>query len=95
MENLTLKFTGYTIKGHADLTLWGGGNASIEMKPFNVKSIKEKTLLSNINDNGFGVQSINGAICDIYKNYEGTLRYFKSIEVGSVSDNTRDYYEAL
>jgi hypothetical protein len=85
---LTLKLTGYTVKGTADLTPWGGGNACIEMAPFNVKRIDKRTLLNNINDNGFGVQAINVAICDIYKNYEGTLQYLKTVEVGKISINT-------
>lgn len=90
MKNLTLKFTGYTVKGTSDLTHWGGGNAAIEMKLFNVNRIDKKTLLKNINDNGFGVESINGAVCDIYKNYEGTLKYFKTVEIGTITNHTRD-----
>ena len=89
---LTLKLTGYTVKGTADLTPWGGGNACIEMAPFNVKRTDKRTLLSNINDNGFGVQAINGAICDIYKNYEGTLQYLKTVIVGKISDRTEEIH---
>ena len=92
METLTLKKVGYVIKGISDLTSWGGGNACIEMNPFKVSNIREKTLLKNLNDNGFGVQSINGAICDIYEDFEGTLRYYKTMEVGKISDFTKDYY---
>jgi hypothetical protein len=65
MKKLTLKKTGYTVKGTADLTLWGGGNASIEMQSFDVNSIDKKTLLDNINDNGF--LSVTG---DILKDIE-------------------------
>jgi len=93
MKTITLKKTGYIIKGVADLTLWGGGNACIPMKPFALKDIKEKTLLDNLNDNGFGVESINGGICDIYEDYEGTLRYYKTIEIGKVSLHTGTYYQ--
>ncbi len=92
MKTLTLKKTGYTIKGVSDLTMWGGGNGCIEMKPFEVKDIKKKTLLENINDNGFGVESINGAIFDIYENFEGFLKYHSKITIGKVSEYTEKYY---
>lgn len=95
MKTLILKKTGYTVKGTADLTLWGGGNASIEMKSFNVKNTSEKTLLKNVNDNGFGVESINGAVCDIYENFEGTLKYLKYVIVGKVTDSTLKCYDNL
>ena len=91
-KTITLKFTDYEVKGVSDLTVWGGENACIEMKPFHVKSITKDNLLKNINDNGFGVESINGAICMIYKNFEGTLRYFKTVYVGSISENTEEYF---
>ena len=90
MKTITLNFTDYVIKGISDLTAWGGGNACIEMKPFHVKSLKE--IKDNINDNGFGVESINGAICDVYLNYEGTLKYSKTITIGKVSEHTEECY---
>ena len=91
MKTLILKKTGYIVKGISDLTPWGGGNACIEMEPFAVKTIDTKTLLTNINDGGYGVQNINGAICDIYENYEGTLKFYKTVTVGKVSETTREY----
>ena len=93
MKTLTLKKTGYVVKGIADITPWGGGNACIGMDSFKVKSITEKVLLNNLNDSGFGVESINGAICNIYEDYEGTLQFLKSDIIGSVSDNTKNYYD--
>jgi hypothetical protein len=87
MRTLTLKKSGYIIKGVADLSLWGGGNACIEMATFDVKTLK-----NNINDNGFGVEKINGAICNVFENYEGTLKFLKTVEIGKISDNTRDNY---
>jgi hypothetical protein len=92
-KTLTLKKTGYTITGTADLTAWGGGNACIEMAKFNVDKIDIKTLKENLNDNGFGVQSINGGICDIYENYEGTIRFLKTVEIGKISSHTREYHD--
>lgn len=91
-KELTLQFTDYVIKGTADLTLWDNNNASITMKAFKTKNIKPETLLKGINDNGFGSQNINGAICDIFENYEGTLRYKSTITVGDVSEQTENAY---
>jgi len=86
MKTLTLNKQGYIIKGIADLTCWGGGNGCIKMKSFRVKSLKE--IKNNLNDNGFGVQSINGAICDIYDDFGKIIQYRRTITIGKVSDNT-------
>lgn len=91
-KELTLKFTGYLIKGISDVTMWGGGNGCIGMSPFSVKKTDVKTLLANINDGQFGVESINGAICDIYEDFEGTLVFKESKEVGKVSEHTVEVY---
>uniref|UniRef100_A0A6M3L7R5 Uncharacterized protein n=1 Tax=viral metagenome TaxID=1070528 RepID=A0A6M3L7R5_9ZZZZ len=93
MKTLTLKKVGYVVKGMADLKPWGGGNACIEMTPFKIKRISDKILMDNINDAGFGVENINGAICDIYEDYEGTLRYLTTKRVGKVSEHTEVKYD--
>jgi hypothetical protein len=90
MKSITLNLTDYVIKGIADLTPWGGRNACIDMASFHVKHLKE--IRENINDNGFGVENINGAICDVYRNYQGTLVYSKTLTIGKVSEHTQDYY---
>lgn len=94
-KSITLFRKGFVVKGVADLTLWGGGNGYIVMEPFTTNSLQKKILLSKINDNGFGVANINGAICQVYENFEGTLRYYKTIYVGDVSDNTLIGYSSL
>jgi len=95
MKTITLKKTGYYVTGVSDLTLWGNEPGCIIMKPFRINNIKKRTLLENINDNQFGVQSINGAICDINENYEGTHRFLKTVIVGKVSDHTVEYYNLM
>lgn len=92
MKTLILQRTGYVIKGVSDLKPWGGGNACIEMSAFKTKTIQVKEIMQGINDNGFGVEKINGAICDIYEDFEGTLRFVKNIIVGKISDYTQEYY---
>ena len=90
---VTLKKVGYQIKGVSDLTPWGGGNGCIDMKPFNTKTMRKAEVLANINDAGFGVESINGAICDVYILFEnGYKEYLKTMKVGTVSRYTRKYY---
>lgn len=91
VKPIELKFTDYMVKGVSDVAMWGGGKGCIIMNSFHLKETSKKTLLKNINDGGFGVENINGAICDIYRNYEGTLRYYKTVEVGKVTDHTREY----
>ena len=90
MKNLTLNLTGYTIKGIADVTLWGGDSACIKMTPFNVDSIKE--IPEKLNDGGFGVEEINGAVVDVYRNYEGTEVFSRSLTINEVSESTMNYF---
>ncbi len=92
MKTITLKKVGYVIKGTSDLTDWYGHNACIEMRTFKVKQIDKKTLLANINDSGFGVQSINGAVCEIYEDFDGLLKYIKTVEVGKISSRTEEVH---
>ena len=94
-KTITLAFSNYVVKGLADVTHWGGGNACIEMDPFNINSIKDEDLLKNLNDGGFRVESINGAICDIFENYEGTLQFLRTKRVGRVSSHTVEAHEQI
>ncbi len=94
MKPITLNFEGFYIRGVADVTPWLGGRGHIEMAPFRVKHLKE--IKDGINDNGFGVASINGAYCDIYKMYTGGyVIYGRSVVVGDVSDGTLDAVHEL
>ena len=93
MKTKTIHQIGFKITGVADLTLWGGGNACIEMKPFRTNTDDPEEIKKGINDNGFGVQTINGAICDIWElYYYGCTEFLKTITIGEVSENTNDYY---
>ncbi len=92
MKEITLKLKGYKVDGMADVMPWGGGNACIAMDMFTVKSIKD--IKNNLNDNGFGVESINGAVCAIYRDYGICDVYARTIFIGDVSQYTIDcYYE--
>lgn len=85
---ITLSLTGYHIQGTADITLWGGGKACIEMTPFKVPTLEGVDLRAHINDNGFGVERINGAVCNVFENYEGHLVFKETLLVGRVSNFT-------
>ena len=94
-KSITLKLSHYEVRGVADVSPWGGGRGSIDMKPFNVASIDNGLIKAGINDNGFGVQSINGAVCDVYAvysdndgdGYPATAKKFvETVIVGNVCD---------
>jgi len=91
MKSKTLKWQGYYISGVADLTLWGGGKGSIEMKGFTCQHIREARY--KINDNGFGVENINGAICDIFRFYEnGFKEYARTVRIGKIGEYAEEAY---
>lgn len=93
MKTKTISQTGFLITGVADLTLWGGDNGCIEMTPFEVDAPTEENILANLNDGGFGTQSINGAICDIWEYYEtGYKERVRTLGVGTISHETQNYY---
>jgi len=77
MKTITLKKTGYYIKGIAIIKDWWGQTGWIEMEPFTLSRINEKEIIKNLNDNGFGCQEIEGAIVDIFELYEKGLKVFK------------------
>lgn len=95
LKQLTLNFSGFHIQGTADVTLWGGGKACIQMSPFKVKSLETEEILKGINDAGFGVESINGAACDVFENFEGHLVFQKTLVVGKVSEHTLDCHNCV
>lgn len=99
-KTITLKLVGYEIRGVSDVTPWGGGNACIEMKPFMLDAPDRKDIFESINDNGFGVESINGAICHIHEVYADEWgnkmrKFVKTLTVGKVSKQTREYEESI
>jgi hypothetical protein len=92
MKTLILKRNGFIIKGTASVTSWGGGEGSISMTPFHVKRLKE--IKNKWNDGGFGVEKINGAICEIYDNFGQCENYRRQIVVGDVKDFCFDNHYA-
>lgn len=64
-QTMNIKQVGYQIVGMTALDLWGGGEGVIPMEP--VKLTQEsfpttEQIRESINDNGFGVQAMEGAV---------------------------------
>ena len=94
-NEVVLKFTGFKVTGTAFVTDWVGYNGNIGMKPFTLNEVTDETLLDNINDNGFGVQSIDGAACDIWLLYGNDYKVFhETVTVGRVPDDWEDIHNA-
>ena len=84
IKKLILKRQGFFVTGTADVTPWGGGRASIPMESFTVKHLKE--IKDNINDSGFGVEKINGAICEVFDDFGKCQEYRRQLVIGDVKD---------
>jgi hypothetical protein len=70
-RSVTLEFTDFQIDGEVSVTLWGGGEGSINMKDIFVTEEDVKNGTLEFNDNGFGVESINQANdIGIYARYD-------------------------
>jgi len=72
---ISLNLTGYKMEGTAQLTLWGGDRCSIQMRKSIIISPTDENIIKNINDNGFGCESIDRVDAHIYKQYGGS--YYK------------------
>jgi hypothetical protein len=91
MKSKILRREGFFVSGVADLNLWGGGKGSIEMKPFACQHIREAR--GKLNDNGFGVEKINGAICDVFRLYENGYKEFaRTVRIGNVAEYAEESY---
>jgi len=87
-----LKFRSFLIKGYADVMHWGGGRGLVPMNSFRMTDGTDfnEVLEKSLNDGGFGVQSINGAIVEIYCDYSG---YQELLQTGTVNDVLPEFWE--
>jgi hypothetical protein len=97
MKTKTINQIGYLITGIASITLWGGDNGGIKMNPIFLKELpilpeKSDELFNRLNDGGFGVQRINGALVNIYELYEYNVKelIFDNVPVGEISQEFID-----
>ena len=94
-NEVVLKFKGFKVTGTTFVTCWGGGSGNIGLKPFSLDEVTDETLLDNLNDNGFGVQSIDGGVCDIWAVYGDNHTVFQeTVTVGRVPDDWEEIHEA-
>lgn len=76
LKSKTIKKIGYKIEGTVSVNHWGGGNGEGDMQPFAIfhseftEEDLERVIPQGLNDNGFGVESFNWAIVDVYELYE-------------------------
>ncbi len=76
---ITLYHTGYIVEGESILSMWGGGEGTIDMKPCYIPKDKlsKTSLLECVNDAMFGCKSILGATIHIYDDYEGNVQVYR------------------
>lgn len=72
-QTMTVQAIGFQIVGMTALALWGGGEGVIPMKPVKLYQEEfptEQQIRESINDNGFGVECMEGAIVRVDTLYE-------------------------
>ena len=82
-KTITVQAIGFQIVGLTALALWGGGEGVIPMEP--VKLAQEgfptqEQIREAINDNGFGVECMEGAIVRVDTLYEHGARTYGDAE---------------
>ena len=90
-KSVTLNFSHFICKGTAQITLWGGDQGTITMDSFRIsEGYTDADLKACLNDGGFGGESIDGAVLDIYavySNYESqTTRWYETRVIGRVNE---------
>lgn len=59
----TVTVTGYRMTGTAGITYWGGGTGTVDMDQVNFDHLPDRNEMApEVNDGGFGCQSIDSAI---------------------------------
>ena len=76
---MTVKLVGFQIVGLTALALWDGSEGTIPMKP--VKLVQttyptQEQIRESINDNGFGVECMEGAVVRVDALYEHDARTY-------------------
>ena len=93
---VTISRVGVRVEGTAKLHMWGGGIGYTRMDDFDLMAPDisldisdddlRKKIKDNLNDAGFGCESIDGAIVDVYDLYEsGFAIYTGELIVGDIS----------
>jgi len=103
---ITLKRVGYRIEGIAKLHMWMSGVGYIHMDAFELKvpdisldisydDLNDK-IKENLNDAGFGCESIDGAVGSVYDLYEGGFTcYYGEYYVGDITSDDIDAIDII
>ena len=78
-KTMTVQAIGFQIVGLTALALWGGGDGVIPMEPVRLAQESfptEEQIREAINDNGFGVEFMEGAIVRVDTLYEHGARTY-------------------
>lgn len=97
-RQVTLDFECFDIDGEVSVTLWGGGQDSIEMETICLTEEDVRNNNLTFNDNGFGVESINEAITlKIFARYGNRhyvfLKQLSDVEPQDVLDILKQYLD--
>ena len=78
-QTMTVKQIGYVIVGMTALSLWGGGDGNIPMKPVKINQESFPTaeqIREAINDGGFGCEFMEGAVVRVDTLFEHGARTY-------------------
>ena len=78
-QTMTIKQVGFQIVGMTALALWGGGEATIPMQPVKLHQENfptEEQIREAVNDNGFGVECMEGAMVRVDTIWEHGARTY-------------------
>ena len=91
-QTMTVKQIGYVIVGMTALSLWGGGDGNIPMKPVKINQESFPTaeqIREAINDGGFGCEFMEGAVVRVDTLFEHGARTYgeaQYINLSGMSD---------
>lgn len=86
---MTIKRIGFQIVGMTALALWGGGEGTIPMEPVRLEQETfptEQQIREAINDNGFGVECMEGAVVRVDTIWEHGAKTYGDAQFVNISN---------
>lgn len=97
-KQITLNLTGYEVDGVSLIRAWGGGKGAIKMNPITygtnttIDEIQNNLTVKDLNDGGFGCESIIGAYVNFYEVYEGNYKkYAGEMFIGNLTEEESEF----
>ena len=93
IKTMTSTLIGYDVEGEATLSMWGGGEGTINMKKTRlpVEHFSKDNAIRCVNDHGFGCESIESARIEVTERFSNG-GYGKCIEFETDSKNSRSLF---